>query len=58
MDIADILSYIEHIIEGIEYEELDLTDVKDKLEELTRDLEDNLGTFGRDDEEFNFDDLM
>ena len=58
MDIADILSYIEYIIEGIEYEELDLTDVKDKLEELTRDLEDNLGTFGRDDEEFNFDDLI
>ena len=58
MDYADILSFIEHIIEGIEFDELDLPEVKTKLEELVGGLEDNLGTFGGDDGEFGFDDLV
>lgn len=58
MDYADILSFVEHIIEGIEFDELDLLEVKTKLEELTVDLEDNLGTFGGDEEGFGFDDLV
>mgnify|MGYP003116761793 CR=1 FL=1 len=58
MDYSDILSFIEHIIEGIEFDELDLLEVKSKLEELVGGLEDNLGTFGGNDGEFGFDDLV
>jgi hypothetical protein len=42
MDYGDILAYIEQIIESIEYEEIDLLEVKSKLEELTVEIEDNV----------------
>lgn len=58
MDYGDILSYIEHIIAGIEFEEIDLLEVKTKLEELTIDLEETIETSNRVDGEFDFDDLF
>ena len=58
MDYGDILSIIEHIIEGIEFEELDLFEVKSKLQELVINLEENLADFREEGESFNFDDLL
>ena len=58
MDYGDILSYIEHIIVGIEFDEIDLLEVKTKLEELTMDLEESIETSSRMGGEFNFDDLV
>lgn len=57
MDYGDILSIIEYIIEGIEFEELDLSEIKSKLQELAIDLEENLGDFREEEEDFDFDDL-
>ena len=58
MDYGDILSIIEHIIEGIEFEELDLSEIKSKLQELVMSLEENLGGFREEEESFDFDDLL
>lgn len=58
MDYGDILSIIEHIIEGIEFEELDLSEVKSKLQELAMDLEENLADFREEGESFDFEDLL
>jgi len=58
MDYGDILSIIEHIIEGIEFEELDLSEIKSKLQELAMSLEENLGDFREEEESFDFDDLL
>lgn len=58
MDYGDILSIIEHIIEGIEFEELDLSEVKSKLQELAMNLEENLADFREEGESFDFEDLL
>jgi hypothetical protein len=58
MDYSDILAHIEHMIEGIEFDELNLLEIKTKLEELASSVEDSIGTFGRDNDEFDFSDLM
>lgn len=58
MDYGDILSIIEYIIEGIEFEELDLSEIKSKLQELAMSLEENLGDFREEEESFDFDDLL
>jgi len=57
MDYSDILAYIEQIIESIEYEEIDLLEIKSKLEELTVEIEDNVEVSGGDFDGFGFDDL-
>lgn len=57
MDYGDILSFIEQLIESIEYEEIDLLEVKSKLEELTVEIEDNVEISGGDFDGFGFDDL-
>jgi len=57
MDYGDILAYIEQIIESIEYEEIDLLEVKSKLEELTVEIEDNVEISGGDFDGFGFEDL-
>jgi len=58
MDYGDILSIIEHIIEGIEFEELDLSEVRSKLQELAMNLEENLADFREEGESFDFEDLL
>tara|TARA_B100001093_G_C26710596_1_gene963243 strand:+ start:887 stop:1063 length:177 start_codon:yes stop_codon:yes gene_type:complete len=58
MGLEDILSYIENIIETIEFDETTLSEVHDKLQELAIDLEDNLVTSGEEEEEFDFGDFI
>jgi len=58
MGLEDILSYIENIIETIEFDETTLSEVHDKLQELAIDLEDNLVTSGGEEEEFDFGDFI
>ena len=58
MGLEDILSYIENIIETIEFDETTLSEVHDKLQELATDLEDNLVTSGEGEEEFDFGDFI
>jgi len=57
MDYGDILSFIEQLIESIEYNEIDLLEIKSKLEELTVEIEDNIEISGEDFDGFGFDDL-
>jgi len=57
MDYGDILSFIEQLIESIEYNEIDLLEIKSKLEELTVEIEDNVEISGEDFDGFGFDDL-
>jgi hypothetical protein len=42
MEYGDILIYVENIIEAIEFEELDILEIKTKLQELTVEIEDNI----------------
>jgi len=57
MDYGDILSFIEQLIESIEYNEIDLLEIKSKLEELTVEIEDNIEASREVFEDFGFDDL-
>lgn len=57
MDYGDILVYIEQIVEAIEFDEIDLLEIKTKLENLAVDLEDNLSTSEEAYEDFGFNDL-
>ena len=43
MGYEDILFYIENIIEAIDFDEIDLPEIKQKLQELTVKIEDNMG---------------
>jgi len=56
MDYGDILVYIEQMIESIEYDEINLLEIKQKLEDLAANIEDNVETSG-DFGEFDFSDL-
>ncbi len=42
MDYGEIIIYIENIIEAIEFEEIDLLEIKSKLQGLTVEIEDNV----------------
>jgi len=42
MEYGDILIYIESMIESIEFEELDMLEIKTKLQELAGEIEDNV----------------
>lgn len=57
MDYGDILIFIEQIIEAIEYEEINIKEIKAKLEDLATDIEDNIETSGDEFDGFGFDDL-
>lgn len=57
MDYGDILIYIEQIIDAIEYEEINIKEIKAKLESLAEDIEDTIETPGDEFEDFRFDDL-
>jgi len=39
MDYEDILNYIENIVEEIEFEEIPIPEIKEKLQELKGDLD-------------------
>jgi hypothetical protein len=55
MDYGDIIIYIESIIESIEFEEINLLEVKSKLQELTVDIEDNVEVDNEGLEGYDFD---
>ena len=57
MDYGDILIFIEQIIEAIEYEEINIKEIKAKLEDLATDIEDNIETSEDGFDGFGFDDL-
>lgn len=57
MDYGDILVYIEQIIESIEYDEINMLEIKQKLEDLAADIEDNVEASGDDLGGFDFSDL-
>tara|TARA_R110000796_G_scaffold7481_1_gene25661 strand:- start:170 stop:337 length:168 start_codon:yes stop_codon:yes gene_type:complete len=54
MDYEEILIYIEDIVESIEFEEISIHEIKEKLQEIAIKLEDNRGVGGRELEDFDF----
>ena len=56
MDIADIISRLEVVIENIEYEEISITEVQDNLKSLVNDIEFSTN-FDADFGDIRFDDL-
>ena len=55
MDYGEIIIYIENIIEAIEFEEINLLEVKSKLQELTVEIEDNVEVDNEGLEDYDFD---
>ena len=55
MDYEEILNYIENIVEEIEFEELSILEIKEKLQELIIEIEDNRGMREREIEDYDFD---
>ena len=55
MDYEDILNYVENIVEEIEFEEIPILEIKEKLQELIEVIEDNRGMSGRELGNFDFD---
>ena len=56
MDIADIISRLEVVIDNIEFEEISITEVQDTLISLVNDIE-SLSNFDADFGDVRFDDL-
>ena len=56
MDITDIISRLEIITEGIEYEEINVNEVQDLIKSLVNDIESS-SNFDADFGEMHFDDL-
>lgn len=57
MDYGDIIIHLENLVESIENEETSLLEVKDQLQELIINIEDNVEFGERDLVGFNFSDL-
>lgn len=57
MDYGDIIIHLENLVESIENEETSLLEVKDQLQELVINIEDNVEFGERDLVGFNFSDL-
>ena len=57
MEYGDILIYLENLIEEIESEDIDYSEIKSKLQTLTTEIEDNVEFGERDFENFSFSDL-
>ena len=55
MEHGDIIIYIEDLIESIEFEELDILEIKSKLQDLVTNIEDNIDIDNEGLEGFNFD---
>jgi len=54
MELRDIIFYIEDLVESIEYEELDILEIKSKLQDLVTNIEDNIDIDNEGLEEFDF----
>ena len=55
MDYEEILNYIEDIVEEIDFEEISIHEIKNKLQELIDVIEGNRGMSGREGEDYDFD---
>ena len=55
MELGDIIIYIENLIEAIEFEEIDMLEIKSKLHELAGEIEDNVNIDNEGLEGFDFD---
>jgi len=55
MDYEEILNYVENIVEEIEFEEISIPEIKEKLEELITIIESNRGMRERGIEDYDFD---
>tara|TARA_R110002153_G_scaffold128101_2_gene276018 strand:+ start:348 stop:515 length:168 start_codon:yes stop_codon:yes gene_type:complete len=55
MDYENILNYIENIVEEIEFEEISILEIKEKLQELIEVIENNRGMSGRELGDYDFD---
>jgi|TARA_Y100000389_G_C17434626_1_gene504735 hypothetical protein len=55
MELRDIIFYIEDLVESIEYEELDILEIKTKLQDLVTNIEDNTNIDNEGLEGFDFD---
>ena len=55
MDYEEILNYVENIVEEIEFEEISILEIKEKLQELIEVIEDNRGIREREIEDYDFD---
>jgi len=55
MELGDIIIYIENLIEAIEFEEIDMLEIKSKLHELAGEIEDNVNVDNEGLEGFDFD---
>ena len=55
MDYGEIIIYIENIIEAIEFGEINLPEIKSKLQELTVEIEDSVEVDHGGLDEYDFD---
>ncbi len=55
MELGNIIIYIEDLVEAIEFEELDILEIKSKLQDLVTNIEDNVDVDNEGLEEFDFD---
>jgi hypothetical protein len=55
MELGDIIIYIENLIEAIEFEEIDMLEIKSKLHELAGEIEDHVNIDNEGLEGFDFD---
>jgi len=55
MELGDIIIYIEDLVEAIEFEELDILEIKSKLQDLVINIEDNVDVDNEGLEGFDFD---
>ena len=57
MDYGDILGYLEELVEDIDFGEINLLEIKSKLQNLITEIEDRVDTAGDSYDDFDFDDL-
>jgi len=55
MELGNIIIYIEDLVEAIEFEEMDILEIKSKLQDLVTNIEDNVDVDNEGLEEFDFD---
>jgi hypothetical protein len=57
IDYGDILGYLEELVEDIDFGEINLLEIKSKLQNLITEIEDRVDTAGDSYDDFDFDDL-
>jgi len=57
VDYSDILGFLEEIVEEIEFDSINLNEVKEKLQSIISGIEENIGPSDDSYDNFDFDDL-